>query len=76
MERPPNNNMSISDDLLVEIAIQDIGNANSARTTQTLFNILFDMESMGNFYVIDSSSLSTCYHSKEYKDWNIENNIS
>ncbi len=48
--------ISIPDDPLAEIAMQDIVNADSARATQTSSNTLFDTESMANFYAMGSSS--------------------
>ncbi len=68
--------ISIPDDPLAEIAMQDIVNADSARATQTLFNTLFDTESMANSYAIGSSSPLVCHHSEERKDSNIEDDIS
>lgn len=56
--------------------MQDIINVDSTRTTQILFNTLFDMESIPNFYVISSSFPLACYHLEKSKDLNIENNIS
>ncbi len=45
----PIDSISIPNNPLAEIAMQDIINANSARATQTPFNTLFDMENMVNF---------------------------
>ena len=56
--------MSIPNNLLAKITIQDIINADSARATQTLFNTLFDTESIINFYVMGSSSSLACYYSE------------
>ncbi len=72
----PSDNMSIPDDPLAEIAMQDIVNADSARATQTSFNTSFNIESMANFYAIGSSSFLTCYHSEEREDLTIEDNTS
>ncbi len=70
------NSMSIFNDPLAEIAIQDIVNADSVKATQISFNTLFDTESMVNFYVIGSSSPLACHHSEEHKNSNIEDGIS
>ncbi len=68
--------MSIPDDPLTEITMQDIINADNARATQTPFNSLFDMKSMANFYAMSSSSPLTCHHSEKREDLNIEDDIS
>ncbi len=59
-----NDNMSIPNDLLAEIAMHDIVNADSARATQTSFNTSFNSESMVNFYAIGSSSYLAYYFSE------------
>lgn len=68
--------MSIPDNPWAEIAIEDIVNADSTKATQTLFNTLFDTESIANFYAIGSSSLLAYYYSEEYKDLTIKDNTS
>ncbi len=68
--------MSIPNNPLAEIAMQDIVNADSARVTQSLFNTLFVMENMANFYVMNSSSPLACHYFKERKDSNIEDDTS
>ncbi len=68
--------ISIPNDPLVEIAMQDIVNADSARATQNPFNTLFNTESMANFYTMSSSSPLACHHSEEREDSNIEDNTS
>ncbi len=73
----PSDNISIPNDLLAEIAMQDIVNADSAtRATQTPFNTSFDIESMVNFYVMGSSFPLACYHSEKCEDLTIENDTS
>ncbi len=73
----PSDNMSIPDDPLAEIAMQDIAvNANSTRATQTPFSISFDTESMTNFYAMGSSSPLTCYYPEEHEDSTIEDDTS
>lgn len=68
--------MSIHDDLLAELIIQDIICVNSAKAFKPFFSILFDTKNMANFYTIGSSSSLTHYHSKEYQNSSIENNTS
>lgn len=68
--------MSIFNDLLVEFVIQDIISANSTRIIKPFFNTLINIQSMTNFYAIDSSFLLTCHYSKEHKNSSIKNNIS
>ncbi len=68
--------MSIPDNLLAEIVIQDIVNTDSTRATQTPFNTSFKIETIANFYTMDSNSLLTCHHSEEHEDSNIENDTS
>lgn len=68
--------MSILNNPLAEITIQDIVNANSARATYNAFNTIFNMENMSNFYAINSISSLACHHSEEHKDSNIEDDTS
>lgn len=68
--------MSIFNDPLTGLVIQDIISINSTKATEPFFNILFDIESMPNFYAIDSSFLLNYYHSKERKNSSIEDNTS
>ncbi len=69
-------NMSIPNNPLAEIAMQDIVNADSARAIQTPFNTSFDIESIANFYVMGSSSSLAFYYSEECKDLTIEDDTS
>lgn len=57
--------MSIPNDPLAEAAMENIGNADSAKPTQTSFNTLFDTKSMTNFYTIGSSSPLAYHYSKK-----------
>lgn len=68
--------MSIPNNLLAEVAMQDIINANSTRIAQTSFNNLFNIESMTNFYIMGSSSLLACHYSEKYKNMTIEDKKS
>lgn len=68
--------MFIPNDSLIEIAMQDIVNANSARAIQTFLDISFDLKSIANFYLIGSSSLLACYNFEKYKNSNIKDDIS
>lgn len=68
--------MFICNDLLAELAIQDIISINSARAIEPFFNTFFNIKSMANFYIMGSSSFLTCHHSKERKNSSIEDNIS
>lgn len=68
--------MSIHNNLLAKLAIQDITSANSARAAKLFLNTLFDTKSIINFYAISSSFPFTCYHSKECKNSNIKDNTS
>ncbi len=72
----PSDNMSIPNDPLAEIAIQNIVNADSARTTQTPFNTSFDTESITNLYAMGSSSPLACDHSEERENSTIEDDTS
>lgn len=63
-----NDSMSIPNNLLAEIAMQDIIYINSIEATQISFNILFNMESIANFYIISSSSTLACHYFKKYKN--------
>lgn len=69
-------NMSIFNDLLVEIVMEDLVNVNSTGVIQTPFNISFDIKSMANFYAIYSSFLLACYYFQEYKNLTIKNNTN
>lgn len=68
--------MFILDDLLAEITIQDIVNANSAGVIQIVFNTLFNTKNMVNFYVMDFSSFLAYNYFKKREDLTIEDNIS
>ena len=68
--------MSISNDPLAEIAMQNIVNANSAKATQTPFNTSFDTESMTNFYAMGFSFPLAYYYSEEHEDSTIEDDTS
>lgn len=72
----PSDSMSIYNDPLAELAMQDIISANSARATEPFFNTLFDTESMANFYAMGSCSLLTCHHFKERENFSIKDNTS
>ena len=68
----PSDNMSIFNNLSAEIAIYNIVSANSTKATQISFNILFDIESMTNFYVMRFNYLLTCYYFEKREDLTIE----
>ena len=68
--------MFILNDSLAEIAMQDIGNADSVRATQTPFITLFDTKTMANFYAIICSFSLACYYFEKHKDSNIEDDTS
>ena len=72
----PSDNIFIPNNPLAKIAMQDIVNINSARATQTLFNILFDTKNIANFYIISSSSLLAHYYSEERKDSTIKDDTN
>lgn len=65
--------MSIFDNLLAEYTIRDIISINSIRAAESSFNILFNIESMANFYVMSFSFFLTCHHFKKHKNSSIEN---
>ena len=69
-------NISIPDDPLAEIVMQDIVNADSIRASQILFNTLYDIENMANFYAMGFSSSLACYHSEKREDLTIEDDTS
>lgn len=52
--------MSIPDNPLAKLIIQDIFSANSAKATKSCFNTLFDIKNIANFYAIGFSFLLTC----------------
>ena len=56
--------------------MQDIVNIDSARATQTLFNTLFDIKSMANFYAMSSSFSLAYYYSEKRKNLTIEDDTS
>lgn len=68
--------MSIPNDPLAEVAIQDIINVDSIRAVQTSFHTLFNTESMANFYTIGPSSSLACHPFKEYKNSTIEDSTN
>lgn len=68
--------MSISNNLLAKLAMQDIISVNNTRAIEPFFNILFDTKSITNFYAIDSSFILTYYYSKERENSIIKDNIS
>lgn len=69
--------MSIFNDLLVEIVIEDLVNVDSTGVIQTPFNISFDIKSMANFYAICSSFLlKACYYFQKCKNLTIKNDTN
>lgn len=72
----PSDSMSILDDPLAELAMQDVISANSARAAEPSFNTSFDTESIANFYAMGSSSPLTCHYSEERENSSIEDNTS
>lgn len=68
--------MSISNDCLTELVMQDIISTNSAKTTQPSFNTLFNIETIADFYLISSSSFLACHHCKKRKNFGIKDNTS
>lgn len=68
--------MFISYSSLVEIKIQDIANANSAKAIQISFNTLFNIKNIANFYIISFSSFLACHYFKKCKNSIIRKSIS
>lgn len=66
--------MSIPNNPLVELVIQDIISANSTKADKPFFNTSFDRESIANFYTIDFSSPLACHYFKEWKNSSIKDN--
>lgn len=68
--------MSISNDPLTKLIIQDIINTNNARATGFFFNTEINIKSLANFYVMSFSYFLTYYYFEECKNFNIKDNIS
>lgn len=60
--------MSICNDFLTELIIQDIIKANSTKATKFFLNILCYTKSMANFYAMGFSFFLTYHYFKEYQD--------
>lgn len=56
--------------------MQNIISANNIWANKLIFNILFNIKNIANFYVMSFNSLLACYYFEEYKDLIIEDNIS
>lgn len=72
----PSDSMFIRNDPLVELTMQDIISANSARATEPFFNTSFDTESIANFYAMGSSFHLTRHHSEKRENSIIKDNTS
>lgn len=68
--------MSIPNNLLVKLAMQDITSTNSVKTAEPIFNTLFDTKNITNFYAIGLSSLLAHQHFKKHKNASIKGNMS
>lgn len=68
--------MSILNDLLVKVVMQDIINANSIRAMQNSFNTLFNIKSIANFYAMGFNLPLVCYYFERFKNSTIKDSTN